>query len=279
MPDNPDRSYAHINMLHWNEIFRDHAEDSPNLAKVLSGGLSLTAFEVDELGDVSGLNGLHLQCGAGLDTLSLARLGADMTGIDISSEACAAAEALSKKAGVQVNILQGDILDPTQLPRANYDFVYTSRGVLRWLPRLDEWATNVCNLLRPRGWMYIHEIHPLVYRLSAIHEEAFVLTGHYFEQTSRKKLIQTTHLGEASEMSNRTVIHTDWSLSAVVQALLGVGLRIDLFAEHSSCPYARKGLLPMRPDGYWGFDDPPMPLSFSIRASRPLDEIERPAHT
>ena len=258
-----------LNALHWDEVFREHAV-GPHfpIEAALRGKHALPAFQVAELGELKGLSGVHLQCGVGTDTLALARMGAEMTGLDISAEACAMAEDLCTRARLPITFLQADVLERPQLPDREFDFVYTSSGVLRWLPRLDAWAANVKALLRPGGWLYMYEIHPLVYRLAAIDACGFVLAGDYFDELPREKTAVTTHVGNAESFVNRTVVHSDWSLSAIIGALIHNGLLIDSFREHPFCPYSRKGLLPEREDGTWGYTNSPIPLSFSIRATR-----------
>lgn len=234
----------------------------------ISGVHTLDAIQVGELGTIDGLRGIHLQCGVGIDTLALARLGARMTALDISGEACTVARSSAAAAGLKIDVFRGDVLLPTDLPEGQFDFVYTSNGVLRWLPNLQQWARNVAELLLPNAWLYLFEIHPLVYRLSNARTGHVELIGDYFAETPSVKQVSTTHVGPADNMANRRVVHTDWTVASVFQALIQAGLRIDMFNEHRVCPYSRKDLLDAQSDGHWGLEQTPIPLAFSIRARK-----------
>jgi SAM-dependent methyltransferase len=267
MSEPSDDAYEPLNRAHWDEVF-EQAVDGPHfpVERFLAGRSTLPAVQTRELGDVSGLVGIHLQCGIGLDTLSLVRDGADMTGIDLSPKGCDRAREIAIAAGLQAEFLVGDVLRLPSSLFGRFDFVYTSNGVLRWLPDLKLWADSVRSLLRAGGWLYIYEVHPLVYRLSRAIPGNVVLSGDYFGQLPQEKTVTTTHLGQAQGLENRQVVHTDWTLDAVVRSLLSAGLRIEQFSEHANCPYSRKGMLAERGDGTWGLDRSPIPLAFSIRA-------------
>ena len=261
---------AETNRLHWDEIIEVHSSD-PQLSidEVVQGSSSISELEQRELGDVAGLTGIHLQSGHGLDTITLARMGARMVGVDISLRACEMASSLARRCGLEIPFIQADVLRREELPSTQFDFVYTTHGVLRWLPSLERWAAVVATLLRPGGWLYLFEIHPLVYRLTKADGNSFVLEGDYFNETPRRKLISTTHFGSAESLNNRSVVHTDWTLGTVISCLLEAGLRLEAFHEHAITSYFRKGLLPRRRDGLWTAETtPPMPLSYSLRASR-----------
>ncbi len=270
MSDQDFLSQTSTNRLHWDEISSRAASSSfYPVEDVLAGRSSISAAETGEIGDVRGLRGLHLQAGIGLDTISLSRMGAHMTGVDISSEACDVAQRLARRCGADIQFLQGDVMDRTTLPSTTFDFVYTSHGVLRWLPSIGRWAESVFSLLLPGGWIYLFEIHPLVYRLVSVDGDEFVLRGDYFDETPKEKQIDGTHLGKAKNADNRTVIHTDWTLGSILQSLIDAGMHIVNFTEHVTSSYTRKGLLPIREDGLWRPPgDSPVPLSYSLRAVR-----------
>lgn len=268
MEESPVQRSVSLNRAHWNEIFSDYIS-SPffPIDEVVAGGVSISQEEVAEIGPVVGLEGIHLQAGIGLDTISLSRLGARMTGADISSRACVLASMLAARCRTEISFIEADVMNRSQLPQHEYDFVYTSHGVLRWLPRLDLWANNVASLLKSGGWLYMFEIHPLVFHLVSVEGSSFMLDGNYFDQSIKTKIIAQTHLGSAQGLANRTVAHVNWSLSSIMQALIDAGLRLSFFHEHAGCSYTRKGLLPVLRDKLWWSEiPPPIPLSFSLRA-------------
>ncbi|HEX6469922.1 MAG TPA: class I SAM-dependent methyltransferase [Streptosporangiaceae bacterium] len=258
------------NRRHWDDVFDRFAGD-PQFAihDVVAGMSSIPAEELREIGDVKGRRGLHLQCGLGLDTISLARRGAQMTGVDISAKACVSAASIAERCGLDIPFIQADVLDRDQLPDRQYDFVYTSHGVLRWLPDLDRWASNIHYLLKPGGWIYMFEIHPIVYRLQAVEGERFTLVGDYFDESTHVKVARSIHLGSVERLDNREVAHTNWTISTILGSLLRAGLCIASFQEHAASSYSRKGLLSVRSDGLWhSRSAPPVPLGFSMRAVR-----------
>jgi SAM-dependent methyltransferase len=119
---------------------------------------------VEEVGDVRGKRLLHLQCHFGLDTLSWARRGARVTGVDFSVEAISAARQLAREVGLELEseFVCSDLYAlRSALERAGgFDVVYTSYGVLNWLPELESWARLIADYLKPGGVFHIVEVHP-----------------------------------------------------------------------------------------------------------------------
>lgn len=124
------------------------------------GGLSLRGLEREELGDVQGQSLLHLQCHFGLDTLSWARLGATVTGVDFSQDSIAAARSLAAETGIEAAFVCSDIYDLPKALDGEFGIVVTTYGVLPWLPDLAEWGRIVASFLRPGGRFCLVEIHP-----------------------------------------------------------------------------------------------------------------------
>ncbi len=140
-------------------------------------------FDLPLLGDVHGLRGVHLQCHIGTDTVSLARLGATMTGLDFSSASIAEARRLSQSSGTPVEFVESNVYDALEvLPRAGFDLVYTGIGALCWLPDVRRWAAVVAGLLRPGGRLFIREGHPMMWALDERRLDAVVVGYPYFER-------------------------------------------------------------------------------------------------
>lgn len=124
---------------------------------------SVVRFDRPRLGDVRGLDGLHLQCHLGTDTISLARLGARMTGVDLSSRSLEHARVLAERAGAQIDYVQADVSSaPTALGGRTFDLVYTGIGALCWLPDIRRWGQTVAQLLRPGGRLFVRDAHPVL---------------------------------------------------------------------------------------------------------------------
>lgn len=260
-----------INRSHWEALTQLHAASSYyRIEEVRRGGCTLSDVELREIGNVRDLRGLHLQCGLGLETISLARLGAEMRGLDFSSSAIAYARSLARDCGVKADFDIADVLDLGSYEADSADFVYSSHGVLRWLPDLARWAQNLHFALRPGGFFYLFEVHPLVFRAEDLTESGPRLSGDYFSERTRFVHLTETHIGDLPAGYPADVAHTDWSLSSVISFLIDAGFQITHFAEHDGCSYSRNGMFPNRKGGLWYplTGTFPIPLSFSLRATR-----------
>lgn len=158
-----NKSELELNRGYWDEATRLHLRgDLYGVQEFKAGGCRLHRVEVEEVGDVRGKRLLHLQCHFGLDTLSWARHGAVVTGVDFSTESIAGARRLAGETGIQAEFVCSDLYElPETLPSFHsFDIVYTSYGVLCWLPDLASWAGVIARYLKPGGFFYIAEAHP-----------------------------------------------------------------------------------------------------------------------
>lgn len=230
-------------------------------------------FDRPLLGDITGARVVHLQCHIGTDTLSLARLGATVTGLDFSENAVTEARRLADEAGVSVEFVRADVRDAADvLPRGSFDLVYTGIGALCWLPSIDDWAGVVADLLAPGGTLHIREGHPILWSMN---EElpGLALRFPYFEQREPLEWDDDGTYVEVSAPLQATRTY-EWNhgLGEIVTALLDRGLRIDALVEHDSVPWeALPGRMTERPNGEFALTEQPsvMPLSYTIRASKP----------
>src|ERR1700753_3054492 len=180
--------YADVNRASWNERVPAHvaspdyqvdrfAEDPGHLMEVVR-------FALPRLGDISGVRGVHLQCHIGTDTVSLARLGASMTGLDFSAPAVAAARDLATRTGADARVVEGDVYaGPGLLGRGTFDLVYTGIGALCWLPDIRRWAGVVATLLAPGGRLFLREGHPMLWALADERDDGLLVVEYpYFER-------------------------------------------------------------------------------------------------
>jgi len=157
-----NEKYFEANAKRWNEVVDIHAKSKfYDLEGFKLGKNSLLPIEIKELGDVKGKSLLHLQCHFGLDTISWAHLGAKATGVDFSENGIKKAKELSKELKIPANFIQTNIYDLPKHISEQYDIVFTSYGVLCWLPDLEKWAEIIDLCLKPGGIFYIIESHPL----------------------------------------------------------------------------------------------------------------------
>ena len=159
-PDSITKALAD-NRARWDEVVDIHVgSDFYRVEEFKSGETSLDPLILWELGDISGLRLLHLQCHFGLDTLSLARAGADVTGLDFSSKAIEAANRLAAETNTKSRFVEGRVEDAPIVAGTDFDLVFTSWGILMWLPDITRWAETIAACLRPGGRFYIAEGHP-----------------------------------------------------------------------------------------------------------------------
>ncbi|HEX8857177.1 MAG TPA: class I SAM-dependent methyltransferase [Thermoleophilaceae bacterium] len=274
------------NRRSWNEATRAHNSHKADQAGFLRGGGStLFSDEIELLGDISGKTLLHLQCNAGQDTLSLAGLGAKVTGVDISDEAIDFARKLSEDSGIPGTFERADVLD--WLPEAaaagrRFDIVFVSYGAIYWLSDIKAWAEGIAGVLAPGGRLVMIEFHPLGIfddDWNIVYDYAFG-GKHYRDEEGVNDYVSRS--GEAlapggysegeTKFSNPHPAHAfDWNLGDVVTALIEAGLRIELVREYPYSNgdkiYPRMRELPgnrfASPDGM-----PELPFMFAVTASR-----------
>lgn len=261
---------SRANSAHWDALAGTSEAEVFRLQRLLTEGkLSFTETEISEMPDVKGRRGLHLQCGFGAESVLLTRMGAQITALDISPKTLNLAKRLFEACNIDVEVMVADVTAPLPTTPESYDFVYSANGVLRWLSSLDQWADNVYSALRPGGWFYLFEIHPLVYRLVATAPNEVTLAGDYFEAAPKHKTIKQTHLGAATGLPEVEVVHTDWPIAIVLRHLLGTGLTLRHYAEHAFTCYSRKGMLVESGVERWTLPGASaMPLSFSLLMER-----------
>jgi SAM-dependent methyltransferase len=259
--------YLQQNKKHWNEITPLHEKSGMyDVAGFKAGRCSLKAIELVEVGDVKGKSLLHLQCHFGMDTLSWVRRGAKATGIDFSDKAIDLARKLSKDTGIKADFLCTDIYDLPSILDKQYDIVFTSYGVLTWLPDLDKWAQIVAHYLKPGGFFYIVEFHPftLVFDDNPGVTKPEV-TMPYFQ------LDEPLKFENPSDYASGAVVKTpeyswQYPLGKVVTALVNAGLLIEFLHEFPVTCYKALPYLKNDENGWWHLEGDKLPLTFSIKA-------------
>ncbi|KOG83087.1 MULTISPECIES: bifunctional 2-polyprenyl-6-hydroxyphenol methylase/3-demethylubiquinol 3-O-methyltransferase UbiG [Streptomyces] len=272
----PD-DWRDANRARWDERVPIHvASDFYDLDAFRSGRDALRAFELAEVGDVTGRTLLHLQCHIGMDTLSWARHGArQVVGLDFSEPAVETARSLADELGLgpdRAAFVTADVYDaPSAVPDSAYDIVYTGLGALNWLPDIDRWAETAASLVAPGGFLYLAEFHPLTDTMDA--KTGSVVTDDYFSRDAWVDETPGTYADfDAPTVHNRSV---EWQhpVGRVVTALAAAGLRIEFLHEHDSSLFQRFDALERHPDGHYRYPAgrPRIPLMYSIKASRPAE--------
>lgn len=229
--------------------------------------------ELEALGEVSGLKLLHLQCHFGLDTLAWARAGAQVTGLDFSAAAIAAARDLAERSGLsdRSEFVCAEVYDAVSvLGHRTFDIVYVSMGALCWLPSVARWAEQVGALLTPGGRLYLHDGHPLS---DALAENSLVIENDYFEEAEPYVDDSAESYTDSDrQLTNRRNYSWNHGLGEVINALICSGLRLESIEEHDWTSFARFPFLVEK--GHHQWTTPAgmarLPLSYTLLASRPI---------
>lgn len=261
------------NREHWTELARIHTQPSSyyDLEGFKAGGLSLRALMREELGDVHDRTLLHLQCHIGLDTLSWARLGAKVTGVDFCEEALATARQLAAECGLAAEFICADIDDlPDGLGRT-FDIVFTSFGTTTWLPDLDHWATLIARSLRPGGTFYIMDGHPFSMCVSNADDPSVLKVAYPYFHSPEPMWCEPDH-DYAVRSARVTAGAYEWThgLGEIVTSLARAGLRIEFLHELPCCDYEYLKNMSRDESGWWWLDNTMIriPHTYSIKATR-----------
>jgi SAM-dependent methyltransferase len=230
-------------------------------------------FDVARLGAVSGLRGVHLQCHIGTDTISLARLGARMTGLDFSAAALTIAREITQSAGVTVDYVESDVYDASEVLGDNiFDLVYTGVGALVWLPDVRRWADVVARLLRPGGRLFLREGHPVLWALDETRTDVIAFGYQYFEHAEPLRFDASDTYVETDAVFT-CVESREWNhgMGEIITAVLEAGLQLTMFVEHDSVPWEALPGRMTESDGEWRLTEhgERVPLSYTLQAVKP----------
>lgn len=262
--------YLAVNRAMWDERVPIHVESEfYDVAGFRAGGQTLRDFELAEMGDVAGKTLVHLQCHFGLDTLSWARRGAKVTGLDFSQPAVDAASKLAEEVGIDARFVAADVYDAAEALGDTYDIVYTGLGALVWLPDLKRWSEVVTSLLKPGGVLYLAEFHPVGNMLDDA--EGTTVAYDYFNADPVVWDEPGTYAQlDAATKRNRS-IEFEHGLGEVVTAITTAGLRVEFLHEHDFTLFPRFASLEVSKESFglayrFAAGRPRVPLMYSLRA-------------
>ena len=256
------------NLDAWNQMAGIHVNSRMyRLPEFKAGENVLMPIELSEVGDVLGKSLLHMQCHFGLDTMSWSRLGANVTGVDFSDKAIALARSISAELKIPARFLQSNIYDAPDILHEQFDIVFTSYGALCWLPDIRRWAEIAAGFVKPGGFFYIAEFHPLT-QMSA---NSAGTTKLEFEISYFHAAMREYPPGPDYSDHSKIVSGThEWMyrIGDVVSALAATGLRIEYLHEFAECIYPHFPFMKQGGDGLWHIEGDPIPTIFSIKATK-----------
>jgi SAM-dependent methyltransferase len=237
------------------------------------GALKLKPYEIEDVGNVQGKSLLHLQCHFGMDSLSWARLGATVTGVDFSPRAIERARALSEEVGVEARFIESDLYALPGVLDEQFDVVYTSRGVLGWLPDIERWGQVAAHFVKPGGILYVTEVHPLVWVLDEEHRLPDLrLKYHYWSRPEPLAFpVQGSYADPQAKVDAPFEYGWNHSLGEYVTAIARAGLRIEFLREEDFVEWPVWFLDPAE-DGTWRLPEDAggeIPLFFTLKATKP----------
>ena len=228
------QEYFKANQELWNQRTRIHKDsDFYNLANFKKGENALTSIELNELGDVNGKTILHLQCHFGMDSLSWSRMGAEVTGVDLSDEAISEANKLNDELGLNAEFICCNVYDLRENLDKKFDIAFTSYGTIGWLPDLDKWAAIVSHFLKEGGTFYIADFHPVLWMF----DDEFTHIKYSYDN---QEVIVTENQGTYTDRNaDIKAKEYGWnhSISEILNALINQGLQICHFNEFMYSPY------------------------------------------
>lgn len=254
--------YKKINKESWNKRTEIHVKSKfYDIDGFLQGKSTLNDIELREIGDVEGKSLLHLQCHFGLDSLSWARLGAEVTGVDISSTAINKARSLVEQTKLNARFICSDLYDFGETATELYDYVFTSYGALCWLPDLEQWGRLVANCLKPGGTFYIAEFHPFY----------DIFSGYSYFYQPEPDIDEEGTYTENDNGEKSTLMTWAHPISEVVNTLIEAGLSIIQLNEYPYSPYNCFENMIEKEEGRFCLKhkDQNIPLIYTIKAIKP----------
>jgi len=270
--------YRELNRANWDDRVPAHLESADySVQEFLDDPAFISPvvrFDLPLLGDVAGLRGVHLQCHIGTDTVSLARLGAPMTGLDFSAPAIAAATRLAAATGADATFVHADVYAAADvLDAGSFDLVYVSVGALTWLPDVRRWAAVAAALLRPGGRLFIRDGHPMLWSIDDERSDDLLVVRYPYFETAAPLVSDSPGTYVATHVAIEHGVTHQWNhgIGEIVTALLDAGMAITGLTEHMSTPFeALPGRMVESGGGEWRLADDParMPCTFTLQAVR-----------
>ncbi|MGK6340846.1 class I SAM-dependent methyltransferase [Chryseobacterium sp. DT-3] len=261
------KNYLEINKNSWNAKVNPHLKsDFYFVDEFLNGRNSLNSIELDLLGDVKGKSILHLQCHFGQDSISLSRMGAYVTGIDLSDKAIETGKDLAQKCGTDTQFICSDVYSLPDILDQKFDIVYTSYGVIGWLPDLNKWAGVISHFLKPDGKIVMAEFHPAVWMFD---DNFTKIAYNYFNEKPIVETYEGTYADKSADIVQEYVMWNH-SLAEVLQSLIKYNIELETFQEFDWSPYPCFNHVEEFEKGKWRISkfDNKLPLVYALKGRK-----------
>jgi SAM-dependent methyltransferase len=269
----PVQEYIDNNRKRWDGVVPLHvASQFYDVASFKAGRSSLMRVELEEVGPVAGKTLLHLQCHFGMDTLSWARLSADVTGVDFSGPAIAHARQLSTELDIPSRFIETDVYRLPEVLRGDFDIVFASYGVICWLPDFSRWAEVAASYVKPGGFLYLLDGHPFGSTLDDESAERPMRLRYPYRSGGVPMVFEDdgTYADRTAVLPHKRSYQFNHGLGEIVTALADAGLRVDFLREFPFAAWQKFSDMTKGADGfYYPSDETDVPLMFSVKASRP----------
>lgn len=262
--------YTKSNRALWDEWAEIHvASPFYDVEGFKQGRSTLGHYEIAGVGDVAGKTLLHLQCHFGLDTLSWARLGAQVTGVDFSSKAISIARSLSDELHIPASFVEADVYDLPNVLHEQYDVVFASYGALLWLSDLMSWGDIICQYVKKGGFFFIVDAHPMIWMFDNEAASEWRVKHSYFHVSHPLTFNSPNY---AAPSNDKTYLQYYWihSVSDIINSLTKHKLCIEYFHEHPTITWKAFPFLVKGNDDYFRLPTimPQIPLTFSLKAKQ-----------
>jgi len=259
--------YFEANKKNWNERVGIHKRSNfYDVEGFLKGRSTLDSLELEELGDVKGKKLLHLQCHFGMSTLSLARIGAEVTGADFSDKAIELAKELTKKTGLKAEFVCSNVLELDDHLKGEFDIVFASYGVFCWIPDLNRWFEIASHFLKPGGKLVILDGHPTNHLFEYSEEKKEIeMIGPYFNTKAHRYIEDYTYTDGDNKMVNNVEYEWAHPFSEFVMSAINNGLRITSVKEYLYSSYEMFPNMKKINGGLWILEGSDLPLTFSMK--------------
>jgi RimJ/RimL family protein N-acetyltransferase/SAM-dependent methyltransferase len=263
-----------VNRANWDARAAVHGQDGfYDSAGLIEGTNSLTAMESDgvrsAVGDVRGLDVLHVQCHLGFNAISLARAGARVVGVDFSPASLAKAADLAQRCGVPVEFVEADVMDLPPSLSTRFDLAYATIGIMCWIGDVGAWMRSVAATLKPGGRLLLIDGHPLANMVASV--DPLVLDSSYAYDGPEVLEAQGTYTDRSAKLASTTNVQFSHSLGEIVTAAVAAGLRVISLEEHLSSTVDTRGEGMPDPDGHYRLrlGGQSLPTHYTLIAGRP----------